>query len=362
MKIVMVLYPGEGHKVEFGELEGQPVPGSAEGEIGLREFIESEGHELVTTTDREGGELEEHLQDADVLITTPFWPVYVTEEVMDKAPNLKLILTAGVGSDHVDLGEAANRNITVAEQTAAKVVSVAEHAVMCILNLVRNFVPQYNQVINGEWDIAGLAKRSYDLEGKTVGIYGAGAIGQLVAMRLKPFDVKMYYYKRSRLSNVEEQVCGFRYVRLDDMMAHCDIIVIEAPLTPETEGLFDRDVLFGMKKGAWLVNTARGAIVERDALVEALEQGHLAGYAGDVWDPEPAPPDHPWRQMPHHMMTPHTAGTTLDAQKHYADDTKRCLQAYFNGEQIEDDHLIVDGGEIVSGTYRAVYETPASES
>ena len=290
MKIVMVLYPGKGHKVEYGELEGQPVPGSDEGELGLRQWIEDQGHELVVTTAREGDELYGELQDAEVLITTPFWPVYVTSEVMDQAPNLKLILTAGVGSDHVDLGEAAEREITVAEQTAANVVSVAEHAAMCILNLVRNFVPQYNQVINGEWDIAGIAKKSYDLEGKTVGIYGAGAIGQLVAMRLRAFDVKMYYYKRSRLSNVEEEVCGFRYTRLDDMLAHCDVIVIEAPLTPETDGLFDRDVLFGMKKGAWLVNTARGAIVDRDALVEALEQGHLAGYAGDVWDPEPAPP------------------------------------------------------------------------
>ena len=140
---------------------------------------------------------------------------------MEQAPNLKLILTAGVGSDHVDLGEAANRNITVAEQTASNVVSVAEHAVMCVLNLVRNFVPQYNQVVNGEWDIAGAAKRAYDLEGKTVGIYGAGAIGQLVAVRLKPLDVKMYYYKRSHLSNTEEAVCGFRYTRLDDMLAHC---------------------------------------------------------------------------------------------------------------------------------------------
>ncbi len=283
--------------------------------------------------------------------------MYVTKEMMEKASNLKLILTAGVGSDHVDLGAAAENNITVAEQTASNVVSVAEHAVMCILNLVRNFIPQYHQVTNGEWDIAGLAKKAYDLEGKTVGIYGAGAIGQLVAMRLKAFDVKMYYYKRTRLSNVEEAVCGFRYVRLDDMMKHCDIVVIEAPLTPETEGLFDHDVLFGMKKGAWLVNTSRGAIVDRDALVEALEQGHLAGYAGYVWDPEPAPPDHPWRNMPNHMMTPHTAGTTLDAQKHYAEDTRRCLEAFFAGEQIEQDHLIVDGGEIVSGTHKAIYSS-----
>jgi formate dehydrogenase len=287
MKIVMVLYPANGHNVEFGKLEGQPVPGSADGEIGLRQWLESEGHELVTTTDREGGELEENLGDADVLITTPFWPVYVTGEMMENTPNLKLILTAGVGSDHVDLGEAANRNITVAEQTASNVVSVAEHAVMCVLNLVRNFIPQYNQVVNGEWDIAGLAKRSYDLEGKTVGIYGAGAIGQLVTMPLKPFGVKMYYYKRSRLSNVEEAVCGFRYTRLDDMLAHCDVIVIEAPLKPETEELFDRDTLFSMKKASWLVNTARGVIVDRDALVEALEEGHWPATPETCATPSP---------------------------------------------------------------------------
>ena len=175
------------------------------------------------------------------------------------------------------MAAAAENNITVAEQTNSSVISVAEHAIMCVLNLVRNFVPQYKQVVDGEWDIAGIFTRSYDLEGKTVGIYGAGAIGRLVAMRLKPFDGKMYYYKRTQLSNVEEEVCGFRKTRLDDMMKHCDTIIVGAPLTPETEGLFGRDVLFGMKKGAWLINTARGAIVDRDALVEALEDVQLAG-------------------------------------------------------------------------------------
>ena len=107
MKIVLVQYPGNDYKIEFGELEGQPIPGSADGEIGLREWLKGEGHELGTTTDREGGELEENLGDADTLSTTPFWPVYVTKEMMEKASNLKLILTAGVGSDHVDLGAAA---------------------------------------------------------------------------------------------------------------------------------------------------------------------------------------------------------------------------------------------------------------
>jgi formate dehydrogenase len=355
VKIVMVLYPGKGHKVEYGELEGQPVPGSDEGELGLREWIENQGHELVVTTDRgEGDELYEHLQDAEVLVTTPFWPVYVTPEVMDQAPNLRAVFVAGVGSDHVDLTEAANRGIDVGEQTGANVVSVAEHSVMCILNLVRNFVPSYEQIVDGEWDIAALAKRAYDLEGKTVGIYGAGQIGQLIASRLKPFSVRMLYYKRTPLSIAEEEHFGFRYSYFDDMIEHSDVIAIASPLTPETKHLFNRDSLYRMKRGAWIVNCARGPIIDSDALVEALEDGQLAGYAGDVWDPEPAPPDHPWRTMPNHMTTPHTAGTTLDAQQTYADGIRRCLQSLFEGEPVEDIRMIVEGGEIVSGTYSAM--------
>lgn len=110
-----------------------------------------------------------------------------------------------------------------------------------------------------------------------------------------------------------------------------------------------------MKPGAFLVNIARGAIVDRDALVESLESGHLGGYAGDTWAPEPAPADHPWRTMPRHMMTPHYSGTTLDAQRRYAADTRRCLESWFAGEDLETDHVIVADGEVVGGAYKAAF-------
>jgi formate dehydrogenase len=349
MKVVAVLYPG-------GTAADNPeVLGCAENALGLREPLEEEGHELVSTTEREGEALLEDLRDADVLITTPFWPVYVTKEMLGEASNLKLILTAGVGSDHVDLGEAAERGITVAEITGSNTVSVAEHAAMQILVLVRNFIPAYNDIIEGGWSIGEIAAGSHDLEGKTVGIYGAGQIGQLIAARLKPFDVKMLYYKRSRLGTVEELSLGIRYATLNEMTAECDVIVIAAPLTPETEGLFDRETLFNMKRGAYLVNIARGAIVEKDALVEALEEGHLGGYAGDVWDPQPAPPDHPWRTMPNHAMTPHVSGTTLEAQKRYASCIHDSLMAFIEGRPIRDDYVMVADGEIQSGSYKAIY-------
>jgi formate dehydrogenase len=349
MKIVMVLYgcPDGG--------ASEQLLGCAENALGLREWLEGEGHTLVSTDEREGDGLTRELADAEVLVTTPFWPVYVDKGVFDAAPQLKVVLTAGVGSDHVDLGEAADRGITVAEVTGSNVVSVAEHAVMQLLALVRNYIPAYRQVVDGRWDIAEIAQDAYDLERKTVGIYGAGAIGQLIAMRLKAFDVETLYYKRSKLSHPEEAVIGARYAYLEEMLERCDAIVMAAPLTPETQGLFDRDVLFGMKQGSWLVNISRGNIVDTDALVEALEQGHLAGYAGDVWYPEPAPADHPWRTMPRHMLTPHYSGTTLDAQKRYADGTRRLLAAYLDGTPMESDDVIVADGEIIGGAYKAAY-------
>jgi formate dehydrogenase len=350
MKIVSVLYPG-------GEYADDPrLVGCAENALGLPDMLEGSDHELVSLTDREGPDgLDEALKNAEVLITTPFWPVYVDEEKFEKAPNLKLVLTAGVGSDHIDLAQAAEREITVAEITGSNAVSVAEHAVMGILDLLRNFVPSYKQVVDGEWDIAALAARGHDLEHKTVGIYGAGRIGQHISQRLRGFDVTTLYYKRSQLGAAEEEVLGFRYAKPDELIETSDVIVMAAPLTPETEGLFDSDTLGRMKEGSYLVNISRGAIVDTDALVETLESGHLAGYAGDVWYPEPAPADHPWRSMPNHALTPHMSGTTLEAQARYASGVREALQAFFDGEEIESDNVIVKDGEIVGGAYAAAY-------
>jgi len=345
LKIISFLYPGGTASKEVPELLG-----CAENALGLRPFLEERGHEFLSLTDKEG-DLDKHLPSTDILITTPFWPAYVTEERIAKAPKLRLILTAGVGSDHIDLAAAAKHGITVAEITGCNAVSVAEHAVMQILALVRNYMPAYKQVIDGGWDIAEIAKRSHDLEGKIVGIIGAGRIGQRLAIRLKAFDVSMLYYDFRRLSTVEEQVLGIRYALLDHLISQCDVISIHCPLTPETDGLFDRERIFRMKRGANLVNTARGRIVNTQAIVEALEKGHVAGYAGDVWYPQPAPRDHPWRRMPNHAMTPHMSGTSLEAQKRYADGIHDCLARFLANRPIERDYLIVDGGKVVSPSY-----------
>jgi formate dehydrogenase len=130
------------------------------------------------------------------------------------------------------------------------------------------------------------------------------------------------------------------------MVKVCDVVTINAPLHPETEPVQRQALLAKMKRGAYLVNTARGKICDRDAIVRALESGQLAGYAGDVWFPQPAPKDHPWRTMPHHGMTPHISGTSLSAQARYAAGTREILECWFEGRPIRDEYLIVQGGKL----------------
>jgi len=152
------------------------------GELGLRRFLEEAGHTLVVTSDKDGpdSEFEQRLPEADVVISQPFWPAYLTAERIAMAPNLKLAITAGIGSDHVDLQAAIDRGLTVAEVTYSNSISVSEHVVMMILALVRNYIPSYQVVVEGGWNIADCAARSYDLEGMQVGTVGAGRIGSAV--------------------------------------------------------------------------------------------------------------------------------------------------------------------------------------
>ena len=323
--------------------------GCVSGELGLRDFVEGLGHELVVTADKDGPDsvFERELPDAEVVISQPFWPAYLTAERIAKAPNLKLALTAGIGSDHVDLQAAIDAGLTVAEVTYSNSISVAEHVVMMILALVRNYIPMYQDVVTGGWSIAEVVSRSYDLEGMQVGTVAAGRIGSAVLRRLKPFEVGLHYTDRHRLPEDAERELGVTFHEdAESMVPVCDVVTINAPLHPETENLFDERMLSRMKRGAYLINTARGKICDRDAVVRACESGQLAGYAGDVWFPQPAPRDHPWRTMPHHGMTPHTSGTSLSAQARYAAGAREILECFFAGTPIREEYLIVDGGKL----------------
>jgi len=323
--------------------------GSVSGELGLRSFLEAAGHTLIVTSDKDGDDslFVRELADTDVVISQPFWPAYLTADRIEAAPNLKLAITAGIGSDHVDLQAAIDRGITVAEVTYCNSISVAEHVVMMILSLVRNYIPSHQVVLNGGWNIADCVERSYDVEGMHVGTVAAGRIGLGVLRRLKPFDMHLHYTDRHRLPQEIEEELGLTFhASAREMVAFCDVVTINAPLHPETEGLFGDELLGLMKRGSYLVNTARGKITDRDAIVRALESGQLAGYAGDVWFPQPAPQDHPWRTMPHHGMTPHISGSSLSAQARYAAGTREILECWLGGRPIREEYLIVDRGAL----------------
>jgi formate dehydrogenase len=323
--------------------------GSVSGELGLRAFLAGLGHNLIVTSDKDGADsiFERELPGADIVISQPFWPAYLTADRIAKAPKLKLAITAGIGSDHVDLQAASEHGLTVAEVTYSNSISVSEHVVMAILSLVRNYIPSYQWVVNGGWNIADCVSRSYDLEGMDVGTVAAGRIGTAVLRRLKPFGVKLHYTDRHRLPEAVESELGVTFhPDAESMVRVCDVVTINAPLHPETEHMFNDALIGKMKRGSYLVNTARGKICDRDAVVRALQSGQLAGYAGDVWFPQPAPQDHPWRTMPHHGMTPHVSGTSLSAQARYAAGVREILECWFEGRPIREEYLIVDKGKL----------------
>jgi formate dehydrogenase len=323
--------------------------GCVSGELGLRKFLESNGHTLVVTSDKDakGCKADKELVDADIVISQPFWPYYLTREKIESAKNLKMAITAGIGSDHVDLQAAMDNKIDVVEVTYCNSRSVAEHIVMMILSLVRDYHNQHAIVKAGGWNIADAVQRSYDVEGMHVGTVAAGRIGLDALRKMKPFDVHLHYFDRHKLpDSVEKELNLTFHDSVESLVKVCDVVTINCPLHPETENLFDDELIGKMKKGAYIVNTARGKICNREAIARALKSGQLSGYAGDVWFPQPAPNDHAWRTMPNHGMTPHTSGTTLSAQFRYAAGVREILECFFEKKPIRDPYLIVQNGEL----------------
>lgn len=354
-KILLVLYDG-GKAAE----EEPRLLGTTQNALGIKEFVEKAGYELVVTSDKEGpnSEFNKHIKDAEVLITTPFHPGYLTKELMDTAKNLRMCITAGVGSDHVDLNAANERKIAVTEVSGSNVVSVAEHVMMTILVLVHNYTPAHEQIMSGGWEVAPIARAAFDLEGKVVGTVGAGRIGYRVLQRLMPFDCKelLYFDYAPIPEEFASKIKCRRVESLEEMVAQCDVVTINCPLHEKTKGLFNKELISKMKKGSWLVNTARGAICDTDAVAEALKSGHLLGYGGDVWPQQPAPKDMPWREMRNPLgggnaMVAHYSGTVLDSQIRYANGTKEILRRFFEGEEQEQANVIVINGEYASKAY-----------
>lgn len=315
MKIVAVLPPSE-------RLEAQVTM--------LRALFS--GHEVEAVTGAEG--LQAHVPTAEVLVSTAFTPL--PGELLRQAGRLRLIQVAGVGVDHIDLAAARELGITVANVAGANATSVAEHVVMVALALLRGLVGAHQAMARGDWPLPAWMGSARELGGKTVGIVGMGRIGREVAARLLPFGVSTLYYDVRRLDAVEEDALGATYLDLDGVLRRSDLVTLHLPLTPQTAGLLNRERLFAMRRGAYLINAARAELVDEAALVEALTHGPLAGAAIDVFSPEPPPPDHPLRRLPNVILTPHGAGVTVEAQERIAQAAVQNLLRFVDGRPLAD--------------------------
>ncbi len=221
------------------------------------------------------------LGDADCFFDTTF---PVTKEVIDQAPKLKLIQRTGVGVDHVAMAYAKQKGISVSIAKGFNATSVAELAVMDMLALYRRLVTLDVLGKKGEWHTWTYRHDSYELLGKTIGVFGGGAIDQELMKRVKPFETRIIYTDVKRLSAEREQELGCEFVSFDELIACSDILTIHAPLVDSTRNAIGREQFARMKPRAILINTARTQIVDSEALLEALKTRQIWGAAVDVFE------------------------------------------------------------------------------
>lgn len=268
-----------------------------------------EGFQLQTVH-RDSPELWERIREADFLISF----VWITKEMIQAAPKLKLIQSITAGYDKIDVDAAARAGIPVATTSGANAVSVAEHIFAMILALSHHIVYAHNALKGGGWPQLELYKgKCFELTGKTIGLIGFGHIGQAAARIARVFSMEVLYYRRNRLPREEESSLEVSYAPLESLLRQADIVSIQVPRTPQTRDLIGPKELRMMKKSALLINTARGGIVDEEALIECLTEKRIAGAGLDVFAEEPISPQNPLLQMGNVVLTPHTAGAAWES-------------------------------------------------
>ena len=244
--------------------------------------------------------------------------------LMDAAQDLKVISQCAVGFDNIDLAAATDRGILVGNTPGVLTDATADFAFTLLMAATRRVVEGMDYVRAGRWETWGLTLLlGGGIYGATLGIIGLGRIGQAVARRASGFDMKVLYYDQQRLQKVEDKL-GVEYRSLDKLLLDADFVSLHVNLTPETRGLIGRREFNLMKSTATLINTARGPIVDRDALYQALVKNQIAYAALDVTDPEPLPADDKLLTLPNIIIVPHIASATVTSR------TKMCMMAIQN--------------------------------
>ncbi len=270
------------------------------------ELLRQAGWNIVLTTK---DNLDSEIADAEALIVRS--ATRVTPELLEKAARLRVVGRAGVGVDNIDLEEATRRGVLVMSTPGGNAVSVAEHTFALLLALARQ-VPRHDKAIHeGRWEKSSAA--GTELRGKTLGLIGLGRIGSEVAVRADAFDMRVLGYD-PYISEAAAHEVQVELVPLEQLLAESDFVSLHTALSPATQNLINAATIAKMKKGARLVNAARGELIDEAALAEALKSGKLAGAALDVFVEEP-PKNSPLTSLPNVIATPHVAGSTAEAQE-----------------------------------------------
>ena len=265
----------------------------------------------------------------------------VGADMMREAPRLRMIQKWGIGVDRIDLDEAERAGIVVAITAGGNASVVAEHAIMLMLAVYRRLSLVDRALREGRWLFADMRERCFQLRGKTIGIVGLGHIGKMVARKLAGFEVSIVYYDPVRPEPALERELGVTYVTMDRLLADSDIVTLHLPGGAANRHLFSAPWFARMKKGAVLINAARGEIVDEQALHQALVSEHLMGAGLDVYEPEPPAAGNPLLALDQVVMTPHTAGSVLDNVENVARHAFGNMVKVLNGEPLTPADIVV---------------------
>ena len=252
-------------------------------------------------------------EQADYMFAYPGDP---SVDELESARHLKLFQLLSAGHDWLDLATFSRCGIPVASNAGSNAVSTAEHAVLLMLALLKQLPRHHQSTVGGEWLGMANTMQLRELRGKVVGLVGFGKIARHVARRVRGFDARVLYFKPNRAEPEIERAFEAGYRSLDELLAESDIISLHPPLGPQSRKMIDARALARMRPGGWLINTARGALVDEVALVDALRSGHLAGAGLDVFAHEPIDPNNPLLRLPNVVLSPHIAGATRDTWSH----------------------------------------------
>lgn len=279
---------------------------------GMR-LLEEEGVRVISLPPgADEGSLRDLAQEADALITRG--GIKVTRELMASSPRLKAVGVHGIGCDHVDLEAARELGKIVFNTPTALTETVAEMTMAMMLSLTRRIASADKAVRAGEWSRKYGDLRGTEIMGKTVGIIGLGKIGSAVARRLKPFGVRMVYSDVRENPELERET-GIERVAIKELLSKSDIVTLHVPYTSGTYRIISGKEIEMMRDGAFIVNTARGRVIDQGALVEALRRGKVAGAALDVFEEEPLDPGSPLASMDNVILTPHLGASSMEAME-----------------------------------------------